>query len=125
MIVIAVFGLLGRVKLAVPGLPSGAGLLDCGMLLWAAVALFALMLDWRLAGPFALTIAGLYLIGMALDPGMLWTLFVVGWGAQFVGHLAFEKRRPAFLTNLVHLWVGPLWLFAQFVGYTFEGPEKS
>ena len=36
-------------------------------------------------------------------------LFVVGWILQFVGH-AYEGRKPAFLTNLVHLLVGPLWI---------------
>ncbi len=35
--------------------------------------------------------------------------FVVGWILQFVGH-AFEGQRPAFLTNFVHLLVGPLWI---------------
>lgn len=35
--------------------------------------------------------------------------FVAGWIFQFVGH-AYEGRRPAFLTNAVHLLVGPLWI---------------
>lgn len=35
--------------------------------------------------------------------------FVVGWILQFVGH-AFEGKKPAFLTNFVHLLVGPLWI---------------
>src|ERR1700730_10207536 len=35
--------------------------------------------------------------------------FVVGWVFQFVGH-AYEGKSPAFLTNLLHLLVGPLWV---------------
>ena len=35
--------------------------------------------------------------------------FAVGWVFQFVGH-AYEGKAPAFLTNLVHLLVGPLWV---------------
>ena len=37
-------------------------------------------------------------------------LFVVGWVFQLVGHAAYEKNRPAFLRNLKHLLVGPLWI---------------
>jgi uncharacterized membrane protein YGL010W len=36
-------------------------------------------------------------------------LFVIGWILQFVGH-AYEGRKPAFLTNLTHLLIGPLWI---------------
>jgi uncharacterized membrane protein YGL010W len=36
-------------------------------------------------------------------------LFVAGWILQFVGH-AYEGKKPAFLTNLVHLLIGPLWI---------------
>lgn len=35
--------------------------------------------------------------------------FVIGWIFQFVGH-AYEGKKPAFLTNFVHLLVGPLWI---------------
>jgi len=35
--------------------------------------------------------------------------FIGGWILQFVGHY-FEGKSPAFLTNLVHLLVGPLWI---------------
>lgn len=35
--------------------------------------------------------------------------FVAGWILQFVGH-AYEGKKPAFLTNFVHLLVGPLWI---------------
>jgi len=36
--------------------------------------------------------------------------FAVGWIFQLVGHAAYEKNRPAFLRNLRHLLVGPLWI---------------
>jgi uncharacterized membrane protein YGL010W len=38
------------------------------------------------------------------------TLFVFGWACQLVGHQVFEKNRPAFSRDLVHLLVGPLWI---------------
>jgi uncharacterized membrane protein YGL010W len=35
-------------------------------------------------------------------------LFVIGWILQFVGH-AFEGKAPAFFSNPLYLFVGPLW----------------
>ena len=40
--------------------------------------------------------------------------FVVGWIFQFIGH-AYEGKSPAFLTNLLHLLVGPLWVASHLV----------
>ena len=40
--------------------------------------------------------------------------FVAGWIFQFVGH-AYEGKSPAFLTNLSHLLVGPLWVASHVV----------
>jgi uncharacterized membrane protein YGL010W len=40
--------------------------------------------------------------------------FVVGWIFQFVGH-GYEGKSPAFLTNLLHLLVGPLWVASHLV----------
>jgi uncharacterized membrane protein YGL010W len=37
-------------------------------------------------------------------------LFAVGWIFQLVGHSVYEKNRPAFVRNLRHLLVGPLWI---------------
>lgn len=36
-------------------------------------------------------------------------LFIVGWVFQFIGH-AIEGNQPAFLSNPVHLLIGPWWL---------------
>jgi uncharacterized membrane protein YGL010W len=36
--------------------------------------------------------------------------FVVGWIFQGIGHARYEHRSPAFLRNVVHLLVGPLFL---------------
>ena len=40
--------------------------------------------------------------------------FAAGWVFQFVGH-AYEGKSPAFLTNLLHLLVGPLWVASHLV----------
>ncbi len=39
-------------------------------------------------------------------------LFVLAWIGQFLGHHV-EGRRPSFLTDLVYLLVGPLWVWAK------------
>jgi uncharacterized membrane protein YGL010W len=42
--------------------------------------------------------------------------FAVGWVFQGIGHAVYEKNRPAFLRNLVHLMIGPAYLVAEALG---------
>ena len=51
----------------------------------------------------------LYAIATLLTWPFALAFFVGGWILQFVGHY-FEGKSPAFLTNLVHLLVAPLWI---------------
>ncbi|HEY8130532.1 MAG TPA: Mpo1-like protein, partial [Thermoanaerobaculia bacterium] len=53
--------------------------------------------------------------GSALPFWVNVALFVLGWILQFVGHSVYEKRQPAFLTNALHLLVGPLWILNDVV----------
>jgi uncharacterized membrane protein YGL010W len=81
---------------------------------------FALLITILLCA-YYLVLAGVEAIVTVVAMVALWYLagfigwpwgvaaFVVGWIFQFVGH-AYEGRKPAFLTNLVHLLVGPLWI---------------
>ena len=78
------------------------------------------------AGGYYLLLAGLSGILAVIGLVVLYTIglfvawpwavgaFVAGWVLQFVGH-AFEKKSPAFLTNVVHLLVGPLWVASLMV----------
>jgi len=43
---------------------------------------------------------------------LVWAFFVLGWLLQFAGH-RFEGKSPAFLKNLAHLLVGPMWILAE------------
>jgi uncharacterized membrane protein YGL010W len=54
-------------------------------------------------------LAALYAIATVVSWPVAVGFFVAGWILQFVGH-AYERKSPAFLTNLVHLLVGPLWI---------------
>ncbi len=40
--------------------------------------------------------------------------FVVGWVFQFVGHY-FEKKKPAFVDDVIGLAIGPLFVLADFI----------
>ncbi len=118
MIVISLLGLLGRVC------PSSMCLawseffrLDAGTLLIVATLPFYFILDWKITLPYAFVMMGLYFLGRTLPTPVCWILFVGGWILQGIGHYVFEKKSPAFFRNFTHLFIGPLWIFAKFVGY--------
>ena len=78
-----------------------------------AATCYYLTLDAALAlGMLAFSAVSLY-VGRSLPWTVSLGLFVFGWILQFVGHLVYEKRSPAFLKNFVHLLVGPLWILAK------------
>lgn len=64
-----------------------------------------------LAYPLAVKIAALPMwnwLGASIG------VFVVGWVFQFIGHY-FEKKKPAFVDDLIGLAIGPLFVLAEFV----------
>ncbi|EPF72613.1 membrane protein [Acinetobacter gyllenbergii] len=64
-----------------------------------------------LAYPLAVNIAALPMwswLGASIG------IFVVGWAFQFVGHY-FEKKKPAFVDDVIGLAIGPLFVLAEFV----------
>ncbi|OBY74632.1 Mpo1 family 2-hydroxy fatty acid dioxygenase [Acinetobacter gyllenbergii] len=64
-----------------------------------------------LAYPLAVNIAALPMwswLGASIG------IFVVGWVFQFVGHY-FEKKKPAFVDDVIGLAIGPLFVLAEFV----------
>lgn len=77
----------------------------------ATIALCAYYLYLAANGALAAIIGlvALYYAGMFVPWPWALAAFVAGWALQFVGH-AFEGKKPAFLTNIVHLLVGPLWI---------------
>jgi len=90
---------------------------DLGWALWLLAIGFYLWLDWKIAVPFSLVMTGMYLIGRSLPVNVLIGMQVVGWIAQYIGHLKYEKKSPAFYTNLQHMLIGPLWIFAKAIRY--------
>ncbi|MCU4582351.1 DUF962 domain-containing protein [Acinetobacter gyllenbergii] len=64
-----------------------------------------------LAYPLAVNIAALPMwswLGASIG------IFVVGWVFQFVGHY-FEKKKPAFVDDVIGLAIGPLFVLTEFI----------
>lgn len=117
-IVVSLLGLLGNWVVGPDGLTGIQYFRADGGTILMAVALFwYVLLDWKIALPFALVMSGMYFLGRSLPTQVNWIVFITGWVLQGVGHWVYEKNSPAFFKNLTHLLVGPLWIFARIVGY--------
>lgn len=120
LIVFHIVAMLDWVTLArVPQLPGGR--LTLAMLAYVASVAWYASLDGRLA----LVMAALYALAFPLGRlAPVWVVVaaaVVGWGVQLAGHSIWEKRRPAFVTNLLQALVGPLFFVARVTG---DWPER-
>jgi len=111
MIIAGILGLLSVELFRVRGLPVEAALL----LVLAAGAAY-LWLEPRLGGIMFAVLIAVYVGARLLGWKVALALFVVGWVFQFIGHGVYEKRSPAFLRNLAHLLVGPLWVLHHLTG---------
>lgn len=68
--------------------------------------------DVALGAAMAVVLAAMAFAARPLPAALFPALFVVGWYLQFLGH-KYEGKSPAFLKNLVHLLVGPLWILRE------------
>ena len=80
----------------------------------AAVVLFYVRLNVALAATMLAELTLFDLLARAVDDWRIGAAaFVLGWIFQAIGHVRFEKNKPAFFRNLVHLLVGPLFLWNE------------
>ncbi len=117
LIVISAFGLLSMVTFGNEEFLPKLVRPDLGWILLAFGVGFYLWLDWKIALPFSLVMLGMYLIGRSLPIEILIAMQVGGWVVQYIGHLKYEKKSPAFYKNLTHLMIGPLWVFSKAIRY--------
>lgn len=118
LIVVSLLGLLARVTFGSAAFQDSIIRPDLGWALWAFATCYYLYLDWKLGLPFSLVLVGCYLIGRSLPLEVQIVLQVLGWISQYVGHLKYEKKNPAFYQNLMQTLIGPLWVFARMIRYT-------
>ena len=108
---------LGLTRISIAGAWSAAEIAI------VVVTLFAFSLDAASAALFFSFLAASDLIARAISSwtspaavlGLALGAFVAGWVFQLVGHSVYEKNRPAFLRNLSHLLVGPLWIARKLI----------
>jgi len=85
------------------------GLLDLALVAVVATSIYYIRLVGTLAVPAILGLFAIYVLSLFVSWPWAIGAFLAGWVFQFVGH-AYEGKSPAFLTNLVHLLIGPLWI---------------
>jgi len=100
MIVFSLFGLLSSIDLP----------FDPALVLIALSAIYYLALSRILGVVMLIVTLGFWFFARELALIPLWTIFIGGWILQGIGHSVYEKKQPAFLRNLVHLLIGPLWI---------------
>lgn len=105
LIVVGVLGLLSVPVFRVAGRP-----VEVSLLVIVAAGGVYLWLDPKLGGAMVVVSLLLYVGARHLWWPVALGLFVLGWVFQFIGHGHYEKRSPAFFSNLAHLLVGPLWV---------------
>ncbi len=81
--------------------------------LFLAVIGWYLTLDKRLAAVMAVWYGLCIPLGWYAPWSVIIGAGVVGWTVQLIGHAVWEKRSPAFLTNLKQALVGPLYFAAM------------
>ncbi|QNB13980.1 DUF962 domain-containing protein [Paraburkholderia tropica] len=120
MIVLALAVLLSRPAFAVAAWPLAVVPLSPAWLLFGGATLYYLVLDVPLGAMMAVFSAFCLGVGawLARESTAVWLaagvgLFVVGWIFQFVGHVAWEHRKPAFVDDVIGLIVGPLFVLAE------------
>ncbi|SAK69186.1 PF06127 family protein [Caballeronia fortuita] len=117
LIVLATAALLSR-----PAWPvlSGAFLLTPAWVLFALATLYYLWLDVPLGIGMGIVSASSAGFGQwaASHGTSMWLaigigMFVIGWIFQFVGHVRYEHRKPAFVDDIVGLLIGPLFVLVE------------
>lgn len=117
MIVFAIAVLMSRPAWAPDAWPVA---LSPAWVLFVAATLYYLVLDVPLGVIMALFSTLCLAAGqwLAAHSTITWLasgigLFVVGWVLQFIGHIAYEHRKPAFVDDVIGLLIGPLFVLAE------------
>lgn len=117
MIVLALAILLSRPQWSPTSVPL---VLSPALLLFGCATVYYVALDVALGLVMAVFSAACLTAGawLAHRSTPIWAgcgaaLFIVGWIFQFVGHMAYEHRKPAFADDVIGLVIGPLFVLAE------------
>ncbi|CAB3797416.1 hypothetical protein LMG28614_04567 [Paraburkholderia ultramafica] len=117
LIVLALAVLLSRPAFTVGALPLT---FSAAWLLFTVATVYYLVLDVPLGVMMACVSALCVAFGewIAAQSTLVWLasgigLFVIGWVFQFIGHIAYEHRKPAFVDDVIGLLIGPLFVLAE------------
>ena len=116
LIVFAIVCLTARAGVMLSGMELTLALvilIASGMYYLSLDRIFGLIMIviYAIAYPFAYKIAQLDTsLWLSLSVG----IFIVGWIFQFVGHF-YEKKKPAFMDDIMGLAIGPLFVLAEMV----------
>lgn len=116
LIVFSIFCLTAKAQFMIAGYS-----ISLALILMVLTVIYYLSLDLIFGVLMALIFAVLYqpALSIAELSTVQWLaasigFFVVGWIIQFIGHF-YEKKKPAFMDDLIGLAVGPLFVLAEFV----------
>lgn len=109
-ITLILYGVLAMLRTIAVG-PTGW---TAAEFLIAASFFFYLTLSLPLALVMALECGALDLAARAVSDWRVGlAAFLVGWIFQGIGHALYERNSPAFFKNLLHLMVGPIFLWNE------------
>lgn len=116
LIVLSVAALLSRPSFDIAGFTASPAVFVA-----VIASLFYLKLDLALGIIMTVLMALSVMFGhsVAGEATAYWLVvsigcFVVGWIIQFIGHV-FEKRKPAFVDDIMGLAIGPLFVVAELI----------
>jgi len=119
-----VFHILAMLTWIPLGSPFGHALTLAHVVYVAAIAWY-LALDARLGLLMALAYAVCFPLAAVTPKIVVVIVAIVGWLVQLAGHVVWEKRQPAFLTNLLQALIGPLYFVAVLVGLWSPGRSQT
>jgi uncharacterized membrane protein YGL010W len=122
LIIFGIFSLLQLLRLGmISGLPITAA-----EIFIAIVTIYYFTLDAKLAAGMLFSSVIIDAVAHAVDDWRIGlAVFIVGWIFQGIGHTVYEKRSPAFLKNLLHLLVGPIFLVNEALHVREMGDSPS
>lgn len=81
-----------------------------------AVSVWSLVMSPKLGVLMAAALIGLLALGAVTPWWIVVIAAILGWTVQLLGHVLFEKNKPAFTDNMVQTLVGPLFFLAELTG---------